>query len=548
MPITQIVPHEGGGAWGWDSDAGKWVGVDPDMAQGSLPGNLLRAGSRGVQDIGLGIDQLIRPDNPDTQARIKVLNLQKEAASRAAPWTEAVGEGLPDVAAGLALTPFTGGMSVPAMVAGGAAGGALSGFIRTGTMQERVTNALYGAAAGVAGVGLGEAAVKGVGAAMRVGETIMTRNSANVARGVEVGAQRVQNAADRAAMDAAQTEQGAGSVGAAVNPDAPPDPYAAMEAAGASGDVATVPGLAQRQIVEDMGYRSPSHADTRTGSTGRWLSGVNETLPWGQMSVQADKAANQELAAKTVGEAMGLPDRVTLQSHDIAQAGDNLKHVFNNMATEIPTVDAQEYANVFKSMEQKFGAFDKGEGQKAIDNAIKNAEASGGEYDGAQIMKDRTAISDLMAGYYDKPGKIAQGDLMRQALEKLDDFISKKAAQAGDETVAKRWAQAREQWQVYSMVKKTSATSQAGDVNPRSLFNSMKSDPTSGGFGHKGPKNKGPARRAFDLLDVMNRDETGVPMTGVRTAGAIANLGLNTAGAGVVGGSTMGILNQLMGR
>jgi hypothetical protein len=574
MPITQIVPHEGGGAWGWDTEAGKWVGVDPAMAQGSVPGNLARAFGRGAQDIGLGIEQLAQPNDPQIQARIKVLNLQKEAASRAAPWTEAIGEGLPDVAAGLALTPFTGGMSVPAMLAGGAAGGALSGFVRPGTIEERVQNALIGGALGATGVGLNEAAVKGVTAALKVGETIATRNAASVARGVEVGGQRIQNAADRAAFEASQAEggaggadftvdsqgnavpggggaaadQGAGSAGAARNPNAPPDPYAEMEAAGASGEAASNAGLAQRQRVEDIGYRSPSHADTRSGSIPRWLSGVNDTTPWGQMNVAADKAANQELAAKTVGEAMTVPDAKVLDSHTIGQAGENLKTVFENAGQQMPRGQAQEYADLFKTLQQKFNVFDKGQAQKEIDGAIRNLEAHGGEIGGETIMRARSTMADLMAGFYDKPGTVSQGDLMRQALEKLDDFISKKAAEQGDRTFAQRWAQAREQWQVYGMVKKVGATSNAGDVNPRTLINAMKRDPRSGGFGHLGPRNNGPARRAFDLLDVMNRDENGIPMTGVRTAGALANLGLNTAGAGLVGGSTMGILNQLMGR
>lgn len=573
MPITQIVPHEGGGGWGWDSDAGKWVPVDPQTMQGSLPGNLARAAGRGLEGINLGAQQLVEPNAPDVQAKIKNLQLRTNLASEAAPYTEAFGQALPDLAAGALAAPFTGGMSLGTLATFGGLGAA-SGLIRPGTMQDRVTNALYGAAAGVAGVGLGEAAMQGVGAAMRVGESIMTKNAASVARGVEVGGQRVQNAADRAAAEAAARpapdftvdsqgnavpgggEPGINQPGSAGAAATPPEMQGAEHLrANAAADMTDATGAnvnagaaaqAQRSAVEDMGYRSPAWADTRKGSIARFAGGVNERLPWKAMTQQTDMANNQALAGRTVAAAMGHnSDVLTLPEIDAAHQG--IQATYEALGREAPDINSQDVANVFKTLQQKAGLFDKGQGQKEIDNAIKNAEAHAGTMPGEQLMQERSTMSDLMAGYYDKPGTRSQGDLMRQAIDRLDNLIAKKAAEQGDTTFGQRFARAREQFQVYQMVRRAGAVSPEGDINPTTLLRTMARDRKSGGFGPGGPQNAGPARQAFDLISVMARDQHGVPPTGVATAAALANMGIKGAAPGIMGATGYGILNTLLG-
>src|SRR5262245_17094448 len=117
MNIIQTHQYDDGQLIGWDTDSGQWVPLDREMYEGSFIGNVGRGALRGAQEIEQGINELLPNADPAlVQAQGEALAARQQEAAAAAPWAEAIGEAVPDISAGLAAAPLTGGMSLPGMV------------------------------------------------------------------------------------------------------------------------------------------------------------------------------------------------------------------------------------------------------------------------------------------------------------------------------------------------------------------------------------------------------------------------------------------------
>src|SRR5262245_31259122 len=118
MPnIVQTHTYDDGQMIGWDADSGRWIELDPEMMEGSFLGNVGRAASRGMAEIAQGVREIA---DPGERTRLEGERLQQErqAAQASAPWAEALGNVAPDVVAGAAAAPLTGGMGLASMLLG----------------------------------------------------------------------------------------------------------------------------------------------------------------------------------------------------------------------------------------------------------------------------------------------------------------------------------------------------------------------------------------------------------------------------------------------
>ena len=95
---------------------------------------------------------------------------------------------MPDVAAGLALAPVTGGMSLPAMLGAEFLAGGIMGAIRPGSFDERLGRAAIGGLAAVGGAALVGAGSGGVGSALRLFRNVEDRTLLRVGAEAENGA------------------------------------------------------------------------------------------------------------------------------------------------------------------------------------------------------------------------------------------------------------------------------------------------------------------------------------------------------------------------
>lgn len=555
MSIVKKEVGEDGTLWGWENREGKWVELDPAAEQGSTLGNLGRAAVRGFRDVGQGIRELqTLPDNPihpelltAQQQQLanqgQLLEAQQQAASQSAPIAEAIGGSAPEVLAGVGAGLATGGMGLLPAIAGQAGAGAFTGFLRPGDAQERAANAALGGVLGVLGevaLPVAQSAFRGMRAGLNMGEAITGRAAARAGNELDIGLSR----AEQAAASASRGE--AGSVGAAATPEGEipeairteSDILQRGEDVGSQIDVASE--AASREQAEAHGYRSPFGAGTREGSPERMYASVEQMTPLGDIREQGIKASNQRLLSTQVAETIGLPNpkaATSLQPQMIADAENANTTLFQQVEANLPAIGASDFARTMEGISQKKGPAGRSMGQKIVNDAIEEAKQVGGVYDGEQMMQTRQLFAKDMANFYEKNDP-SSAQVMRQAIDKLDDLIEKLARKSGSDELMDKWARARTQWQVQEMVKKPGVISPTGDINTVALMRQMRREKRNGGFGWDGPPRGTPARKLWEIARVHAADQTQVPMTGVR--GVIASqMGKNVqkmVGAGALGG------------
>jgi hypothetical protein len=591
MPVTTIVPHAGGGGWGWDDTAGKWVPVDTDALHGSFLGNTGRAAARSFQEIEAGIGS-IGGQNQQAQATGDILHLQSESAANAAPWAEAIGLGVPDVLAGAAAGLMTGGASLPVQLGGQAAAGAFTSGIRPGSVEERIGNAAMGAGFGVAGGVLGEAATKGISAALEIGRGIATKNGATIARAIEVGGQRVANAQTRAEMEAAQAaatggdgagnaamdqrqagiqQPGGSTAGAAQVPgeDLPEDTRMwnsaladdDMHAAGVTSNP-RVP-----KIMEDaraIGYEPSLWAEAGKGSRSRLMGALEEFSPAKDSNEAARVTNNSELinrsAAKSLGLAMTLdPEENTftrITSGDLSKVEDYLDQGYKSVAKEMPAIEPKRILNAISDVEEGYRHLVGSDiGMETISQLRQQLAKSDAAVDGKTFMNTIQALTSISADAYSKPGGSQSGQMLFDAVNALYNLGEKATKDApaafGRGTrdsgiTGKGWTELRREAQMFMILRRPGAIDPAGNVNPRTVYNAMAKQKTAGGFGRGGPPKGNANYELFKLSEAHGYDQTGVPPTGVRLAGFLAKPALRNAGAaagaatGVAGLSALG--------
>ena len=389
MPITDIVPHKDGGAWGWDDQANKWVPVDQQMLAGNPIANLGRGAALGFQNVNQGARELLMPSDPTIPQQGQVLKLQTEAAHNAAPWTTALGMGAPEMLAGGLAGLATGGTSIPMMLAGQAVAGGGVGFMKPGDMAERVQNAALGAVFAAGGAGLGEAAQKGIMAGLALGRGVTEGSVEATAQGVINGVARQQNAEARAAMAASADEAGgaagvsgaapdqAGSVGAAATPGAELDPQvaaenAAMNQADAIAGERMSKGTREAAIAngEALGHQPAYWASTQKGSAARSLGAMNEFSPFKPGQEFKRIAENQELLNRAGARAMGAaltldPVENTFTSLDLGameHIRGQLDQGWDALKGEMPNIGSRDFTKVIESVDRPRGDWHGGAG------------------------------------------------------------------------------------------------------------------------------------------------------------------------------------------
>ena len=472
-----------------------------------------------------------------------LLQAQQQRAAQSAPIAEAIGGSAPEVAAGVGAGLATGGLGLLPAIAGQAGAGAFTGFLRPGDMQERAANAALGGVLGVLGevaTPVAQAAFRGMRAGLNMGEAITGRAAARGANELDIGLSR----AEQAAASASRGE--AGSVGAAATPEgeipeairAEGDILQRGEDVGSQIDVASE--AASREQAEAHGYRSPFGAGTREGSPERMYASVEQMTPLGDIREQGIKASNQRLLSTSTAETIGIPNpqqATSLQPQLIADAEEANGKLFSRVEAELPAIGASDFARTMEGISQKKGPAGRSMGQKIINDSIEEAKQTGGVYDGEQMMQTRQLWAKDMANFYEKNDP-SSAQVMRQAIDKLDDLIERLSKKSGKQELMDTWAKARTQWQVQEMVKKPGVISSTGDINTVALMRQMRREKRNGGFGWDGPPRGTPARKLWEIARVHAADQTQVPMTGVR--GVIASqMGKNAQkalGAGALAG------------
>jgi hypothetical protein len=466
-----------------------------------------------------------------------------------------LGGAVPDVAAGAGLGLATAAWGWRCAGRRGRTWWAAGG-IRPGTVEERATRAILGSALSVGGAAVGPVAVKGIGLGLKMFGTMENRALSGVSQAAEAGITRgraAELASSRQAAAAAEPGSQAplppGSVGAARTPAglAPEDETGALlretEQAGAENISAGFGKKLDRAI--DLGWKPPIGQGTRAFSRARLGQSVQEL--GGPVAEQWAKASNQRLLAQHAAKAMGFDDwqnmtRIDNSFLDHAEA--KIGEEFRSVERRLPPISVDEYANSLGKIDQTETLFEKTRGQMIIDTAIKKAEArKGGEIGNVELMATRRQLSQKMSEFY-RQGETEDGNIIRDALNRLDSTIEaeikKNKYKIG---LSEKWASARQQWQVKSMVEHGASASASGDINPVSLMRQLRKDRSSGGFGRGGPADKqGAASELFDLTEVAADAETGVPMTGARL---LIRQGKRAALGGAVGAAGFGGVSSL---
>ena len=521
MAILKTHTYENGSMVGYDDALQEWVPLDPQAEQGSFIGNVGRAAGRSVREIGAGVEQLLGAG--DEQDRI-ALQREQEAAYRSAPYAESIGSVIPDIGAGIAGAAGTLGLGLPAILAAEAGLGAISGAIRPGDIEERGARAAVGATFGLVGGLAGPIAGRAAAAATGIGEMITGRTVARVGQQIDLGGARI-----RTAESAAGTVQQPGAVGAARTPEELIDVETRLETemleqterAGAISTREQGGGFeGSLARAREAGFKGNMGQGTRAGSMARWGQSLKEVNPWYDEMQQASKAGDQQLLVRQAAKAMGDPlaDKVErIDLYDIATRRAAIGQEFEAVERGLPDMDARGYANALRSVPgQTKGAFGKTAGQKIVQDAIETATArKGGAFSAAEIMADRRLLSQEMADAFAK-GRTADGEVLMNAINKLDDAIERVATREGKKRVVGLWQKARTQWQLQAMISHGASVSKTGDINPATLLNQMKKERSKGGFGPGGPDRDTPEGLLWDLVVAAADAETGIPATGIR--------------------------------
>ena len=585
--IIQTHKYEDGSTIGWDTEAeggkGGWVPLDTAMQEGSFLGNVGRGAVVGANQITQGVSDLLIDDYA-SQQRGAAQQEQQARAERTAPWATGIGSTVPDVLAGIAAAPLTGGMSVPGMLATEFGVGAATGFLRPGTVEERVGRAVIGGGLNAGGAVVAQPIAQGVGAAVRAFRGVESNTLARIGQASNAAAATIREAdtavagggADVAAnipareLAARQAEAGrfstaiadleaqlpAGqrSVGAAETPAGESRGLDALQAseeqimketdqAGAALDSPEFNRALQH--AQQLGWTPPIGQNTRAFSTARMAQEARNYMPFGDVLEQSAKAGNQALVVRHAAKAMGEEGWQKIQRIDdlIPFSEARIGRDFQSVESRLPSIDAAEYAKGLSSLKLTQGAFQHTEAQKLVNDAIA-ALKQRGVLSGEEIMADRKFLSARMSKFY-REGDTDNGELLMEAINKLDGVLDREIKRNKYKTgLAEKWAGARQQWQILSMVKHGASADNHGGINAVSLWRQLRKDRSSGGFSRAGPEQPGAARELFDLVRVAADAESGVPKTGALnlllkqgTRLGVSGLGLGAVGHTIWGGN-----------
>ena len=558
MSIVEKRVGKDGTLWGWDDRQGDWVELDAAAEQGSTLGNLGRAAARGFGTIGQGLQELTPlDDNPihpelltaEQQQRAnagQLLEAQSQAASRAAPIAEAIGGAAPEIAAGVGAGIMTGGLGLVPALAGQAAAGAFTGFLRPGDTTERAASAALGAAFGLFGeaVPAGAQALKGTMLGLKMGEAITGRASARVANELDVGLSRVEAATAGSGGEA-------GSVGAARTPQGELGEQALRESQAldideaAGANTSNKYDIHQRARLEAEGYKSPLGAQTRLGSAARAAEAVDEFTLEGSIN-KSYRANNQKMAVQYASRALGDPDwaaRETIELSDLADTRVRLESKYDQLESMAPTIDGKAIAREIKKVISPGGVFEDTRVEAWLKKTLEKAEKIEVE-DGPTMMANLRRIRD-MATDASKNGDQHGADALLKLHQQLSDVMGRAAERQGNDAFVEEWKRANSQYRVMKMLEASGSVSGTRDINPKSLLGKMKQNPVSGGFGSAGPDRATPEGKLWDLVSLMDKDQTHVPATGVRQL--LVRKGARAAAT--VGGGAAGVygLGQLFG-
>lgn len=516
--------YDDGSMVGFDEESGQWVPLDAEAEGGGFLGNVLSGARRGFQSLGQGIQQLSSEDTEADALERAMLGEEQAAASRSAPWAEAIGGAAPDIAAGVGLGAVTGGAGLPAFIASEAGLGATLGFLRPGSMEERMVQAAWGSAAGAAGGGLGMIALKGVGLGLKAAQAITGRSASRVGQAIDQGAQRVAAAE---APPVRGSTLGSRSAGAAETAADELDPVIreqteALEGTEQAGQMVTDKSWERiRSKALELGMQEPLSSGTRQGSMARMLAAGQEATLGEDMWSMSVKAGNQQRVANKLAQALDIPGwnsaklpKNSIFGEDLEDARALIGEKFRKIERRLPNMEAKDFIDAMSGIEQVGGFFGKLRGQNMIENAVEDAQTTGRSLGGKEIMQQMQYLSDAMATAYNT-GEKATGDVLNEALNRLYDKIDDIAANSNVNTA---WKKARQQWQILLAAERPGAISPEGDINPRTILGALSKPAAKGGWGKggSGAERGSPAAELFTMLQFQNATNTNIPMTGAR--------------------------------
>jgi hypothetical protein len=301
--------------------------------------------------------------------------------------------------------------------------------------------------------------------------------------------------------------------------------------------------LMEQPRMEQMAARAqeldmpvPIGFGSRAMSPARILQQANEYQPFGDTVNKSIMNRQEAKVSEYMSGALGIKPKAALFVDDLADAETQIGNKFNLVRDRMPNVDGEAIARALEGGGPgKAGAFGSFKATKQINDAVDNARGRP-IFDGEEFMNTRKRLAAKMAKAY-KFGEEEDGDVFMTALNRLDDLLQKHLKQQGKDKLAETWQTARTQWRVYAMTKAPGGIDPGtGRISPRSLFNRMSKNPSSGGWGRMRPEKGTPARKLYDALEIAVASESGVPKTGA-LAPLIKGIMRGPAGQAVAGGA-----------
>lgn len=585
MPILDIQ-EVNGETLGYDTTLGKYVPVDPAAMQGNMLGNVGRAAVRGAESIGLGAQEMLGANPEATSGGVADLAQRSEAAARAAPIAEAIGQATPDVAASVGLGMMTGGLGFAATAGAEGALNAILGGIRPGTADERLTSALIqgaiGAAGGVVGVAAGdaasamfelykpagelsEAAVRGAAQGLEASEAIAARQMGAIGTELQRGGaelRALQPGAGAGDVAGGEVPSGAGrSIGAAETPpgaigargQVENEIYAADDLA--DMDVSNPQRQADIKAAEDLGFKFNPGSYTKQGSGARTLEAINQAAPWRDAMAARNEAANQVLLNQNVAKAIGMPNwkqADVITPNDVGLVDADLANQFEKIEQFLPDIQTGKYVDMLKGVDQTKGLAGSNEAQDAVANMIAESTKRGAFMTSAEFMADRSVLNTLKTRMFNQ-GDVTGGEAIGKVIAGLDQVINDQVKRMGNKKVVKQWEVARNRYRMLQQIQGRGAISPTGDVNATTLFNNMNRKASAGGYGNvdiQGRKAGDAVRDSYVLATAQRVNAPNRPATGLMRIPAEAiRMGTTQAGKAALGATAGGMmLNSIWGR
>jgi hypothetical protein len=297
---------------------------------------------------------------------------------------------------------------------------------------------------------------------------------------------------------------------------------------------------------QQLGHVPTIGQGTRSMSPTRLYQAGREYLPFGDAAEATIRANNQGVLVRQAAKAVGDAKWEKIQRFDpgwFGQQEARIGEAFSDVERRMPSLDEGDYEATLRTIRQEAGAFGSLRGQKIVERAIENLQNRIGPLTGEQVMQDRKKLSTLMSRFY-RNGETDEGDVLYQALNKLDDLVEKEINKNKYKRgLAEKWSTARQQWQILKMIEATGATNPQGEINPATLLRKMTQERSSGGFGKGGPSDADtPLGELFDTAYINADSQSGVPMTGMRMLmrqGVRGAVGIGATGLGVSGAASL---------